>query len=77
MRIMNVMLAATAALPTKQEVVLTAQMINEIVHELDLIRAMEDYSSSSSSSESMSDYDYELFFGNFEPIQFEWSVSRF
>ena len=74
MRIMNVMLAATAALPTKQEVVLTAQMINEIVHELDLIRAMEDYSSS---SESMSDYDYELFFGNFEPIQFEWSVSRF
>ena len=70
MRIMNVMLAATAALPTNQEVVLTVQMINEIVHELDLIRAMEDYSSSS--SESMSDYDYELFFGNFEPIQFEW-----
>ena len=69
---MNILLAVTAAIPTRKEVVLTPQMINNIVQKLDALRAMDDYSSSSSySSESMSDYDYELFFGNFEPIQFE------
>ena len=69
---MNILLAVTAAIPTRKEVVLTPQMINNIVQKLDVLRAMDDYSSSSSySSESMSDYDYDLFYGNFEPIQFE------
>ena len=73
MRIINTMLvAATAAYPTSNHHFVTADMINEIVEQIDAIRAMDECcSSSSSSSESMSDYDYELFFGNFEPIQYE------
>ena len=73
MRIINIMLSANAALPLNTEVTLIKTghiseiIIEQIVQQLDLIRVDEDYSA----YESMSDYDYDLFFGNFEPIQFE------
>ena len=73
MRIMNLMLSAFAALPLNTEVTLiktgqiSESIVQQIVQQLDLIRVDEDYSA----YESMSDYDYDLFFGSFEPLQFE------
>ena len=53
--------------------ILKMQAVNEIIQELNALR-MYDYMSSdysSSDSSSMSSDDYDLFFGSFEPIQFE------
>lgn len=57
--------------------VIKAEMLDEIIRQLNEIRTSSysgsyfDYSSSSSSDDSsMSSEDYELFYGSFEPVMF-------
>ena len=62
---------------------ITEEIIEKIQYKLDQLRvesfidsfdmsdSYDDYSSSYSSSDDMSSEDYELFFGNFQPIKYD------